>query len=220
MTAPMQEDKTTLDKDGLWDDDPGKMTVWSGLRVNPLTMMAGDVLIEDIAHSLSRQCRYNGHVQGFLSVARHCIWVSDRLRELTYPLGVQLQGLLHDAAEAYMGDMIRPLKMGPTGEAYLTAEVRLEAEIFEAFGLPFPLDPAVKEADNYVLLERELPRPNGARHTYWGTPVRDRDEFLVREERLQVETIRQVVLELLTVPGRHLASTVVVHREETLLFVG
>ena len=56
--------------------------VWSGELVDPFDMTADDIHISDIAHSLARQCRYNGHVEGFLSVAAHSIWVSMRLQEL------------------------------------------------------------------------------------------------------------------------------------------
>lgn len=177
---------TQLDGDGLWKDDPGKMTTITGRRVNPLTMTAEDVVVQDIAHALARQCRYNGHVGGYLSVARHSVWVAERLEEQGHPPIVVLTGLLHDAAEAYLGDMIRPLKhVGEVGSLYLTAELRLEEQISEAFGLPFPWDPAVKAADNHVLTTMELPRPGGARHTWYSHPDHDHAAFLRLYNRLQ-----------------------------------
>lgn len=59
----------------------------------------------DIAHSLSMQCRFNGHTSSFYSVAQHCYLVADLV-----PAEDQLAALLHDATEAYVGDMVRPLK--------------------------------------------------------------------------------------------------------------
>lgn len=73
---------------------------WDILNPNP-----ENVRIEDIAHSLSNQCRYNGHTPEFYSVAEHSVRVSSCL-----PPKHQLAGLLHDAAETYLGDIVRPLK--------------------------------------------------------------------------------------------------------------
>lgn len=144
---------TTLDKDGLWSDDPGMMTTYTRRRINPLKMTPEDVDIRDIARALTMQCRYAGHVGTFYSVAEHSVRVSDELAGT----GLELAGLLHDAAEAYLGDLIRPLKHGPMGEAYLEAEAHVEECIAKAFGLPHPMPPEVMEADRKVLTEYELP---------------------------------------------------------------
>lgn len=170
---------TMLDGEGLYEDDPGKMTLFSGKAVNPLRLCPGDIDIIDIAHALSRQCRYNGHVRGFLSVARHSLWVSYYLKEQGYGPKVQLAGLLHDAAEAYMGDMIRPLKHGPTGEEYMKAEATVEATIFAAFGVSGVPAEVLHEADNFILLNVELPE-KGARWTWDSSPEADRHDFLMR----------------------------------------
>lgn len=140
-----------LDNDGLWDDDPGAISTYTGRKVNPLTMTASDVSIVDIAASLARQCRYNGHVDSFLSVARHSMWVSEML-----PDHLKMAGLLHDAAEAYLGDLVRPLKHGPMGTLYLEAEEHVEQVIAKAFGLPYPIPAEVKEADRRVLMDIEI----------------------------------------------------------------
>jgi len=60
--------------------------------------------VEDIAHGLAHVCRYAGQCDGFYSVAEHSMLVADIADE--HPL----QALLHDAAEAFMGDITRPLK--------------------------------------------------------------------------------------------------------------
>lgn len=175
----MTTDLTALD-DNLYNDDAGKMTTFSGRRVNPLTMTADDVAIVDIAHSLSRQCRFNGHVAGFYTVARHSLWVSELLEYNGESDVTQLAGLLHDAAEAYLGDMIRPLKHGALGDGYRVVEGRLEAEIAKRYGLPWPWPDAVGAADNAVLMTRELGGVRPARWYWTSTPADDQEAFMAR----------------------------------------
>lgn len=149
----------TLGTDGMHIEDEGAITTYTGRMVNPLTCGPDAIDIRDIARSLSRLCRYNGHVGGFLSVAQHSVEVAWVLKEWGEPPVVQLEGLLHDAAEAYLGDLVRPLKLGVIGEAYKKAEERLEGVIAEAFGLQHPMRPQIKAADEHVLLKVELSGP-------------------------------------------------------------
>jgi hypothetical protein len=81
------------------------MQTYTGKKFDLLNPRVEDVDIIDIAHSLSMQCRYNGHTLKFYSVAEHCVHVANAL-----PYNLRLAGLLHDAAEAYVGDCISPLK--------------------------------------------------------------------------------------------------------------
>jgi len=103
-----------------------------------------DVCIEDIAHHLSLICRFNGATVAHYSVAQHSVLVADSL-----PEELRLWGALHDAAEAYIGDMVRPLKLEMP--AYKEVEVRIERVIAERFGLVWPISPEVKVADNRAL---------------------------------------------------------------------
>lgn len=125
----------------------GFMRTASDRVVDPLHLETADVYLPDIAQALSRQCRYNGHVVGFLSVARHGVWVAELLRDAGEPAEVIYAGLHHDDAEAYLGDIIRPMKYRPEMSAYLEIEKAAEAVIFEALGVTNPLPPAVHEAD-------------------------------------------------------------------------
>lgn len=120
------------------------METYTGIRFYPLDAREEEIHIVDIAHALSLQCRFNGHCKEFYSVAQHSVLVSDLL-----PKGLKLAGLLHDAAEAYLGDMIRPLKNSMV--QYKDAEWHLEKVIAKSFGLQFPFPAAVKQADDFML---------------------------------------------------------------------
>lgn len=101
--------------------------------------------VEEIAHSLSHVCRYTGHVRNFYSVAQHSVLVS-----LIVPKHLQKAGLLHDASEAYLGDVSSPLKaLLPD---YKAIEAKVEKAICKQFNLPFPLPSKVKEADLIMLV--------------------------------------------------------------------
>jgi hypothetical protein len=121
---------------------------YSGRQFWPLSPRAADVDIADIAHSLSLQCRFHGHCLHFYSVAQHSVLVSQAL-----PDDLALWGLLHDAAEAYVSDLPRPLKS--TAPAFRAAEDRVLHLIAAQFGLVWPMPDAVAHADD-VLLATEL----------------------------------------------------------------
>jgi uncharacterized protein len=91
-------------------------------------------------------CRYGGHVSRFYSVAEHCFLMS-------YAVAPEnaLWALLHDATEAYMGDVIRPLKS--TLPTYRAAEDHLMTVICDRFGLGWDCPAEVKAADNRILLD-------------------------------------------------------------------
>jgi hypothetical protein len=103
--------------------------------------------IDDIAHSLSLQCRFSGHTSQFYSVAEHSVNVAAELAD-----EVQLQGLLHDASEAYLLDVPSPVKQYLGG--YKEMEEKLMKAIFAKFGVKWPMSIMVKEAD-HVMLKRE-----------------------------------------------------------------
>lgn len=131
----------------------------------PLDPRPEDVCIADIAAGLSKLCRFAGQCNRFYSVAEHSVLVSYEV-----PDHLALQALMHDATEAYVVDVPRPLKRG-LGAAYADIEELNWLAIADAFGLPHQLHPFVKCADDAVLLaEREqLFTPGGPRWSLPGT---------------------------------------------------
>lgn len=119
----------------------------------PLSLSLGDIDIDVIAHALSRICRYGGHVRvpdGIYSVAEHSVRASYLFPE-TGPQ-VQLAILLHDAHEAYLGDVIRPLKKLHLYKFLEGIERRAQVVIHQTFGLPMELHdrPEVGRADRIM----------------------------------------------------------------------
>ena len=123
------------------------ITTKSGGRfdfANPTQAMLN---IRDIAGALSKICRFGGHGRHFYSVAEHCINVA----HCTYALkGDPLAGLLHDAQEAYVGDMVTPLK------GLLPGYQAIEDKIIELIRIKWMVDihaPAVRHSDGVMLWE-------------------------------------------------------------------
>lgn len=119
-----------------------------------------EIDLRDIAHALSMICRYGGHSRLFYTVAEHCTLMALHFEERgEYDLA--RVALLHDTSEAYMGDVVRPLKLRLP--LYQQVEEVLLKNILIKFGMPPEIPFAVKEADLRICNdEREvllLPRP-------------------------------------------------------------
>jgi len=92
------------------------------------------VHIKDIAYALARICRYTGHCRRFYSVAAHSVWCADYAKTLGRPRQQQFAVLMHDATEAYIGDINRPLKL-MLGDKIKDIESRIAWAIKTRFGL-------------------------------------------------------------------------------------
>ena len=124
--------------------DDTHISTYLGNRFDPLSGKIESIHIEDIAHGLAYQCRFNGQTNAFYSVAQHSLLVAEML-----PDSLKLAGLLHDAAEAYIGDMVKPLKRFIP--EYQNIEKQVTGEIRRFFHLEDISYPEIKEADMILL---------------------------------------------------------------------
>lgn len=122
------------------------MQTYSGRMYWPLDPHADEVYIEDIAHALSNMCRYAGHCLNFYSVAEHSVHMS----RYAAPADKKW-ALLHDASEAYITDIIRPLK--PHLHNYYQLEALNMNAICERFDMDSVMPENVKWIDNQILLD-------------------------------------------------------------------
>jgi len=108
-----------------------------------------DINIRDIAHSLALKCRYGGHCAYFYSVAEHSVLLSH-----VVPGHLALAALLHDAAETYTGDIMRPIKES-IGDEWRVVEAQLDAVICDQLGVNLESlhDPLIKEYDSRILTD-------------------------------------------------------------------
>ena len=109
------------------------MNTYTGNKIDPMNMTASDISIQDIAHALSLTCRGGGHVSYFFSVAQHSINCMNEAKARGWSERLQLACLLHDASEAYISDIIRPVKAHLSN--YLEIESMIMDVILEHFGL-------------------------------------------------------------------------------------
>lgn len=123
----------------------------SGIRFDMLSPRAEDVRIDDIAHALSNLCRFTGHTYVFYSVAEHSWLVSCHCNPAH-----ALEGLLHDAAEAYINDLSRPLKHHPQMSVYRDIEARIQGAIRQRFGLPSTPTKHIKDIDNMIVCDEGI----------------------------------------------------------------
>lgn len=131
-----------------------------------------EIDIVDIATALGNMCRFAGHVRKFYSVAEHSVLVS-----FLVPPALALQGLLHDAHEAYATDIPTPLKR--LLPQYRELEDLIAARVRRKYGVPVDLSPKIKDADWVALhLEREELLPP---HAEWTTP----DDLILPDRRVE-----------------------------------
>lgn len=128
----------------MTDLSPNAILTSSGIYFDPINPDPALIRIEDIAHALSNTARFNGHTHTFYSVAEHCCWVSDWV-----PVEHKLTALMHDATEAYLSDITRPVKPALVG--YKEIEERLWRAIASRFNLPQKLPQCIHEADRMML---------------------------------------------------------------------
>lgn len=144
LEAITRDKRTTMHNERIGD----WMQTYTGKQFWPLDPRIEEICIEDIAHSLAHQCRYGGHCREFYSVAQHSVLVS-----IACDSTDAAWGLLHDAAEAYLVDLPRPIKRySHLGNEYRSIETNLMFAIRDLFALKGEEPESVKLADNRLLV--------------------------------------------------------------------
>lgn len=140
-----------------WENGDWFIT-YSGQAMEVYAPRPEQIFLKDIAHHLAHICRFGGAVATFYSVADHSVYVSKLV-----PQHLAKKALLHDAAEAYLGDVIKPLKN--CLEEYERIEAIWEACIAKRFGLDSLKDPLIKRADIMAVQaeRRDLLKSDGNR---------------------------------------------------------
>ncbi len=135
-----------LEENGTFEqgDDRGPFSAtYSGAKFFVNECNVEDIPILDVAQALSMNCRFNGHIEKFYSVAEHSVLVSNLVSEES-----ALYGLLHDYAEAFVSDVPRPFKASITGHDEF--EARVMAEVCTLYGLPLEIPEDVKYIDTHI----------------------------------------------------------------------
>lgn len=109
------------------------ITTYTGIQFYPFDPQTEEISTKDISHALSLLCRANGHYSNFYSVAQHSLNCAKEAKVRGHSERVQLACLLHDASEAYISDMTRPVKK--QFPDYLEVEKRLQGFIYTVYGL-------------------------------------------------------------------------------------
>jgi len=146
------------------DDTPRKggwIQTYSGVKFYPFDPRPEDIHILDIAHALSHINRWTGHSIKPYSVAQHSLMVARLL-----PDNIALEGLLHDATEAYLTDVATPIKSDPLMAGYREAEEHMRICIAEKFGLMYITPAEVHKADK-IALATELRDLMQFKHPDW-----------------------------------------------------
>lgn len=166
------------------DVGPFEVETVSGRYVDLARPTAAMIELVDVAHGLSMTCRYGGHCARFYSVAEHAVLVAEKLEREGHP-EFALAGLHHDDAEAYLGDVPRPLKLlmmraavPSVAGSYGQLEAAMDFAVWDALGRDLweamhYQHPLVKAADNWAALTeaRALMPSGGEGWSYWKMDV-------------------------------------------------
>ncbi len=174
----------------------GSISTFTGRLFRPLEPDVEDINLLDICHSLSNQCRFTGHTREFYSVAEHSCRVHDIL-----PKELKLAGLLHDASEAYLSDIAKPIKVLEELDIYREIEDKIMEKMALKYNFDYPFAKEIKTADSILLvteyrdlmmtnkyIEADLPPvfPDAARIIPW-TPVVAKSAMMERLQKLGIE---------------------------------
>lgn len=156
----------------------------SGLFINVFEPTKDVIAIEDIAHALASVPRFGGHLNRHYSVAQHSVMCVMRVTSLED----KKAALMHDASEAYLGDIPTPIKARLP--EYKVCEHNLMLMIADKFGFAYPLNEVVKEVDAVMLeIEWENLVLNDSKDFECWDHAKAKKTFLEMFDKLFVETI-------------------------------
>lgn len=168
------------------------ITTANKIHFKPLEPRKEDIIIEDIAHALSLMTRANGHFPEFYSVGQHCIGCYKEAVARGMGERIALMCLLHDASEAYIADITRPVKKEL--KEYLAIEKRLQDAIYERFLGSVPVgeeEQAVSSIDDAMLFHEF--------YHYMGEKIVDGEPELLTEPDFYERPFREVEKEYLAI---------------------
>lgn len=173
------------------------MCTYTGQMLKPMELKPEDISLEDISHALSLLCRGGGHLKHFYSVGQHCINCAKEAEARGWGTRVILGCLVHDAAEAYISDIIRPVKKHLP--AYTNIEDKILTAVYERFGLGGLTEEElrqIRQIDNEIL-ENEIPvLMSGSEHKF-PAPLQSEPDFSLRDMKLIEETYRNLAESLI-----------------------
>jgi hypothetical protein len=169
----------------------GWICTFTGKRFYPAAPCVADFDARDIAHSLSMQCRYNGHVGRFYSVAEHCLIMCEEIAyrfDFNLPwakcLNLQKWALVHDAPEAYLGDLPYPLKQLPEFAFFRELEAKYPPLLASWLGLEGSTEPQEVKALDLEIVASEATKLYHERHPDWILPATPTERLLSRIQGL------------------------------------
>jgi hypothetical protein len=175
------EDKITkaVDLDNKKIVYDGQMVTVSGYVIDLFNPDPKLICIQDIAHGLANNCRWNGHTKKFWSVAQHCCMMFDMA-----PDNEKLAALFHDSEEAYWGDMIKPLKniIRDKCPEIIEKMKEIRGVIFTKFGIDNMTTKTMDLDFNCLMWEFENIIKADNAPEYW-SPQRAKQEWLDRYEQ-------------------------------------
>jgi hypothetical protein len=169
----------------------GWVCTFTGKKLYPAQPRIEDFDARDIAHSLSMQCRYNGHVGKFYSVAEHCLIMEEEIcqRYAGYYPWAQVDNLcrwalVHDAPEAYLGDLPYPLKQLPEFAFFRELEAKYPPLLASWLGLEGSIEPQEVKALDLEIVASEATKLYHERHPDWILPATPTERLLSRIQGL------------------------------------
>jgi len=133
-----------VNREGNW------IQTYTGIKFYPFDPKIEDICLEDICHSLSMTCRFTGHCKSFYSVAQHSVEIYKECLKRGYDDNILKWALLHDAAEAYVSDVPRPIKQ-MLDYQFGKCENNILSLIAKKYNLSDNIPKEVKEIDTAIL---------------------------------------------------------------------